>query len=224
MSSSSDDPMPPRPRALRKRFAHQAKYPQNPPPNDTEYQPDRATRVRPGMPKDFTAHEGPRIFKIEDALLLYNPAVNPDTCFTEKFRKGDTIHEEFTVHLAINGKRPRTADECKTFKVLKAPWGNLFHRWTIEKDGARYFVKLINGRWRPWMGKIRGLSRNAIAFPVEVRIQGIYVMTRACVFDSLRTFVPDNLPLLFPLHLQTAIHPTCQLLNREWGTQIHQST
>ncbi|KAL8837137.1 MAG: hypothetical protein Q9176_005880 [Flavoplaca citrina] len=121
------------------------------------------------MPKDFTAHEGPPIFKIEDALLLYNPAVNPDTCFTEKFQKDDTIHEELTVHLAINGKRPRTGDECKTVKVLKAPWGNLFHRWTIEKDGDRYFVKLINGRWRPWMGKIMGLSRKAIAFPVELQ-------------------------------------------------------
>ncbi|KAL8899230.1 MAG: hypothetical protein Q9192_001679 [Flavoplaca navasiana] len=178
MSSSSDDPMPTQPRTLRKRFVHQANYPQNIPPDDTEYQADRATRVRLSMPKDFTAHEGPPILKIEDALLLYNPAVNSYICFTEKFRKGDTTHEELTVHLAINGKRPRTADECKTAKVVKAPWGNLFHRWMIQKNGARYFVKLINGRWRPWMGKIKGLSRKAIAFPVEE-------MSRASLPQSL---------------------------------------
>lgn len=64
------------------------------------------------MPIHFTAHEGPAIFKIEDALLLYNPAVNPDTRFTEKFRKSDTTHVKLTIHLAINWKRPRTADEC----------------------------------------------------------------------------------------------------------------
>lgn len=74
------------------------------------------------------------------------------------------------------------------------------------------------------MSKIKGLSRKTIAFPVEVRIQQISTLSRACIVNNLRTFVPKDLSLLFPPHLETAIHPTYQLLNRELRTQSHRST
>ncbi|KAI4093316.1 MAG: hypothetical protein LQ339_007711 [Xanthoria mediterranea] len=132
-----------------------------------EYQPDRTSRSRPSLTSDFTAHEGPRIVKIEEALEHYHPAVVTRAPFTKAHRKDDTIHEEITVHLAINGKRPKTSDECRKAVVVKAPWGDNSDHWTCEQDGSRYFVILDGKGWRAWEGVKKGLSRKAIAFPVE---------------------------------------------------------
>ncbi|KAI4262283.1 MAG: hypothetical protein L6R42_002537 [Xanthoria sp. 1 TBL-2021] len=87
--------------------------------------------------------------------------------FTKPHRKGEKSHEEITVHLAVNGKRPRTAHECRTAVVVKAPWGNKSDRWNIVINGCRYFVIFEYGSWWSWNGDKEGLSHKAVAFPVE---------------------------------------------------------
>ena len=170
MSSYSDGSDSRATRVHRKQPVRRATLRQSSPKHD-EYQPDRTSRSRPSLASDFTAHEGPRIVNIEEALEHYHPAVVLRAPFTKAHRKDDTIHEEITVHLAINGKRPKTSDECRTAVVVKAPWGDNSDRWTCEKDGSRYFFILDDKGWRAWEGVKEGLSHKALAFPIEVSLQ-----------------------------------------------------
>ncbi|KAI4228033.1 MAG: hypothetical protein L6R36_001967 [Xanthoria steineri] len=111
MSSYSDGSDSRATRGHRKKPVRQATLRQSSPKHD-EYQPDRTSRSHPRPAEDFTAHEGPRIVNIEEALEYYHPAVNAAQApFTKAHRKDDTVHEKISVHLAINGKRPKTTLE-----------------------------------------------------------------------------------------------------------------
>lgn len=170
MSSYSDDSLAQPARGVRKQPVRQATLHQSSSDNIV-YQPDRGTRSYPSLPFDFTADEGPRIVNIEEALRLYHPMVDHQAPFTKPHRKGEKSHEEITVHLAVNGKRPRTAHECRTAVVVKAPWGNKSDRWNILINGCRYFVIFEYGSWWSWNGDKEGLSHKAVAFPVEVSLR-----------------------------------------------------